>query len=118
MSEESAYQILKVHSRDNSRTPMQWEDAPHAGFTSGSPWIGVNPNYRRINAARQTAEPDSIFRHYQALIRLPEAIRCTGRRGFFPSHPPASVRIGLLPALEGRDLDLCEQFLSQSLLLD
>ena len=87
MSEESAYQILKVHSRDNSRTPMQWEDAPHAGFTSGSPWIGVNPNYRRINAARQTAEPDSIFRHYQALIRLRKQYAVLAEGDFSPLTP-------------------------------
>ena len=70
MSEESAYNILKVHSRDNSRTPMQWTDGENAGFTAGTPWISVNPNCRHINAESQVGDPDSIFSHYRALIRL------------------------------------------------
>ncbi len=70
MSEESAYNILKVHSRDNARTPMQWDGGENAGFTAGTPWIGVSPNHTRINAAQQLADPDSIFRHYQALVAL------------------------------------------------
>ena len=70
MSEESVYNILKVHSRDNSRTPMQWEGSPNGGFTTGEPWISVNPNTAEINAAAQVGDPDSVFAHYQALIRL------------------------------------------------
>lgn len=70
MSEESAYQILKVHSRDNSRTPMQWSDAANAGFTTGKPWISVNPNYTTIHASAQVDDPDSVFTHYQKLIAL------------------------------------------------
>ena len=53
MSEESAYNILKVHSRDNSRTPMQWDGMENGGFTSGTPWISVKPNCGQINAAAQ-----------------------------------------------------------------
>ncbi len=70
MSESAAYEILKVHSRDNSRTPMQWDERENAGFTAGTPWISVNPNYRNINAQSQVGDPDSIFSYYQALIRL------------------------------------------------
>ena len=57
-------------SRDNSRTPMQWDDSPNAGFTTGTPWIAVNENYHQINAARQMNDPDSVFSYYRALIRL------------------------------------------------
>lgn len=57
-------------SRDNARTPMQWTDGPHAGFTSGTPWIGVNPNYRTVNVAADRADPDSVFHHYRKLIAL------------------------------------------------
>ncbi len=57
-------------SRDNARTPMQWDDSPHAGFSTAAPWIAVNPNYLWINAASQVQDPDSIFSYYQALIRL------------------------------------------------
>ena len=57
-------------SRDNARTPMQWNDGENAGFTDGEPWIRVNPNYQKINAAAQMAEEDSIWKCYQKLIRL------------------------------------------------
>ena len=70
LSQEDAYRILQVHSRDNSRTPMQWEDAPHGGFTTGTPWIQVNPNYETINARQQVADETSIFHYYRRLIQL------------------------------------------------
>ena len=57
-------------SRDNARTPMQWSDAPNAGFTTGTPWIGVNPNYRTINAEAQENDPDSVLCFYRRLIAL------------------------------------------------
>jgi oligo-1,6-glucosidase len=56
--------------RDNARTPMQWDTSPHAGFTTGTPWIDVNPNYLTINAAAARADPDSVFHHYRRLIEL------------------------------------------------
>jgi oligo-1,6-glucosidase len=62
--------MVHARSRDNGRTPMQWDAGVQAGFTSGTPWIGVNPNYRQINAAQALADPDSIFYYYQKLIRL------------------------------------------------
>lgn len=70
LTEADAYRILQVHSRDNSRTPMQWSAGEQAGFTKGSPWIQVNPNYRRIHAAEQMEDEDSIFHYYQRLIQL------------------------------------------------
>lgn len=57
-------------SRDNARTPMHWDDSPHAGFTTGEPWIGVNPNHATINAAAAVADEDSVFHHYRRLIEL------------------------------------------------
>ena len=57
-------------SRDNSRTPMQWDDSTNAGFSTGTPWIKVNPNYTEINAREQLQRPDSVFHHYQKLIQL------------------------------------------------
>ena len=61
---------IYAKSRDNARTPMQWNDGENAGFTDGEPWIALNPNYREINAAAQMAEEDSIWKCYQKLIRL------------------------------------------------
>ena len=57
-------------TRDNGRTPMQWDDTAQAGFSTGTPWLAVNPNYREINAAAQTKDPGSVFAHYQRLIEL------------------------------------------------
>ncbi|MDT5218930.1 MAG: oligo,6-glucosidase, partial [Mycobacterium sp.] len=57
-------------SRDNARTPMQWDAGPNAGFTTGVPWLPVNPNHTWLNAAAQTYAPTTVFAHYQALIRL------------------------------------------------
>jgi oligo-1,6-glucosidase len=64
---------MRVGSRDNARTPMQWDASPNAGFSAGQPWIAVNPNYREINAAAADADPDSVFHHYRALIALRRA---------------------------------------------
>lgn len=67
---EQMLAALGARSRDHARTPMQWDASPNAGFTSGEPWIMVNPNYREINAARQVNDPDSVFCYYQRLLRL------------------------------------------------
>lgn len=63
-------EVIWAKGRDNARTPMQWDDSDNAGFTTGTPWIQVNPNFREINVKRALEDPDSIFRYYQKLIRL------------------------------------------------
>jgi oligo-1,6-glucosidase len=63
-------QMIYAKSRDNARTPVQWDDSQNAGFTSGIPWIRMNPNYKEINAKQALADPNSIFCYYQKLIRL------------------------------------------------
>ena len=70
LSKENAYQILAIHSRDNSRTPMQWNDGKNAGFTEGTPWIEVNSDYKNINAAKELEDADSVFHYYKKLIQL------------------------------------------------
>ena len=67
---ETVLNSLSVKSRDNARTPMQWDDTSHAGFTDGIPWLPVNPNYVTINAAAAMADPDSVFHHFRKLIEL------------------------------------------------
>ena len=67
---EDMMRYLKEISRDNARTPMQWDDSKNAGFTDGTPWINVNPNYKEINAKAAVADPNSVFHYYQELIRL------------------------------------------------
>src|SRR6201999_2218937 len=61
---------LRTMGRDNARTPMQWDDSPHAGFTTGMPWLAVNPNSTEINAQAAVEDPDSVFHHYRKLIAL------------------------------------------------
>ena len=70
VSHEEMMGYLKRVSRDNARTPMQWDDSKNAGFTTGTPWIKVNPNYIHVNAKQQVGNPDSVFSYYQKLIRL------------------------------------------------
>ncbi len=70
MAKEQAYEILRAHSRDNSRTPMQWSREANGGFTTGTPWMGVNENYHQINVDSQLKDDDSIYSYYQKLIRL------------------------------------------------
>ena len=70
MTEEEGIRMMRQRSRDNARTPMQWDATPEAGFTTGTPWLPVNPNYVSINAAEQLARPDSVFHYYRKLIAL------------------------------------------------
>lgn len=67
---EEMLRYLRYKSRDNARTPFQWSDEKHAGFSSGEPWIMVNPNYKKINAREQMMREYSIFCYYQKLIRI------------------------------------------------
>ncbi|MCB0665935.1 MAG: alpha-glucosidase [Saprospiraceae bacterium] len=61
---------LNYSSRENARTPMQWDDSENAGFTSGTPWKRVNPNYKEINVAAQEADPQSVLNHFRRMTRL------------------------------------------------
>ncbi len=67
---QTVLSALRVQSRDHARTPMQWDDGPNAGFSTGTPWLPVNPNHRDINAQAQRHDPHSVFAHYRRLIRL------------------------------------------------
>ncbi len=73
LSASDALRIIQIHSRDNGRTPMQWDDTKYAGFSaedSKEPWLAVNGNHTTVNAAAQLKDEDSIFRYYQKLIAL------------------------------------------------
>ena len=70
ISPEDMMKYLCYKSRDNARTPMQWSDEENGGFTKGTPWIKVNPNYVKINAREQMEREDSVFHYYQKLISL------------------------------------------------
>lgn len=70
ISKEDMMRYLCYKSRDNARTPMQWNDQKNAGFTTGTPWIKVNPNYVEINAEEEVKRADSVFSYYKKLIAL------------------------------------------------
>lgn len=70
VSPETMLACFNNVARDNARTPMQWDVSENAGFTTGTPWLAVNPNYREINAAAETGDPDSVYAYYKKLIAL------------------------------------------------
>lgn len=69
-SEAQIMESIYYKGRDNARTPMQWDDSPNGGFTTGTPWLKMNPNYVQINAKESLEDPDSIFHYYRRLIEL------------------------------------------------
>ena len=77
---ESVMESIYAKGRDNARTPMQWDASEHAGFTTGKPWLKVNPNYTTINVAAQEADPHSVLNYYRYLVglRKREDVICDG----------------------------------------
>ena len=69
-SEEEALRLVNRYSRDNARTPVQWDSSKNAGFTTGTPWLPVNPNYKKINVAEQEKDPESVLSYYKKLTAL------------------------------------------------
>ena len=70
ISEKGVLKAIEKFGRDNARTPFQWSAAPSAGFTTGTPWLRVNPDYPRINLEKQLADPGSVFNHYKKMTAL------------------------------------------------
>lgn len=90
LNASQAFEIVRTHSRDNSRTPMQWNDTAEAGFTSGTPWIGVNENYRYINAETEERDENSVLAHYRKLAALRkkyDVISCGNIEPLAKEHP-------------------------------
>ena len=68
LSHEEALSVCEKMSRDNARTPVQWNGEEHAGFTTGTPWLKVNPNYKKINVADQEKDENSVLHYYRKLV--------------------------------------------------
>jgi oligo-1,6-glucosidase len=88
--EDALLSALSIASRDNARSPMQWDASSQAGFTSGTPWFPVNPNHTDINAEAERANPDSVFEHYRKLIALRHDLPVVALGGFdmlLPNDP-------------------------------
>ena len=69
-SPEEALRLVQLESRDNARTPFQWDDTENTGFTTGKPWLKVNPNYTGLNAAQEERDEDSVLTWYKKMIGL------------------------------------------------
>jgi oligo-1,6-glucosidase len=69
-SADDVLKVLRARGRDNARTPMQWDASAQAGFTTGTPWLAVNPNHTEVNAAASVADPRSVYHHYRKLTDL------------------------------------------------
>lgn len=104
--EEKVMRSIRAKSRDNARTPMQWDDTVHAGFSSAEPWIEENPNYPEVNVSRNLSDPSSVFHYYQEMIRL--------RKKY-----PALIYGSYSPLLEEEEKIFCyqRQFEGQTLLI-
>lgn len=101
---EEVLAALRRTSRDNARTPMQWTAGENAGFTTGTPWIAVNPNHPQINADTARADPDSVFAHYRALIDLRHGSRVVSAGGFALALPDHEQIFGYVRELDGQAL--------------
>lgn len=112
-SKEEIMESIYAKGRDNARTPMQWNMEENAGFTKGTPWLKVNPNYKEINAEDQRRDPDSVFHYYKRLIELrknyPVFIR-----GAFELFLEEDERIFAYTRTDGDDkLFVCANFTSE-----
>ena len=85
-TKEEAIAILNQKSRDNSRTPVQWNRSQNAGFTSGTPWIGLSSNYKNINVADNLKDKDSVFHFYKKLIKLRKEYKVISHGSFTPLY--------------------------------
>lgn len=85
-----AWAGIRSKGRDNARTPMQWSDRPNAGFTTGVPWIPVNPNYPRLNAEQQARDPGSVLAFYRALLGLRRRSEALLHGTFRPLEQPGA----------------------------
>ncbi|MCL2764768.1 MAG: alpha-glucosidase [Treponema sp.] len=94
---------IKASSRDNARTPVQWDDSENAGFSRVKPWLGINGNYRQINYASQKNDPQSVLNFYKKLIALRRENKCLIYGEFLPVYADTRLMIyqRRLPAGEG-----------------
>ena len=107
---DDAFRIIQIHSRDNGRTPMQWTDGQNAGFTTAEPWIGVNANHTDVNAEAELADEDSIFRHYQKLIRLRKDLDVIAYGDFAPVDQKNAQILAYRRSYEGHTLLVVSNF--------
>jgi len=121
LSDAEALAVCSAMSRDNARTPMQWKDAPQAGFTSGTPWLKVNDNYPVINVEKEEGQPDSVLHYYRKLIALrkSEEYRELFTYGKFePAYENADHVMAYYRILQGRRVLVAANFGTDTIELD
>ena len=121
LSDAEALAVCSVMSRDNARTPMQWKDAPQAGFTSGTPWLKVNDNYPVINVEKEEGQPDSVLPYYRKLIALRKSgeyreLFTYGK--FEPAYENADHVMAYYRILQGRRVLVAANFGTDTIELD
>ena len=121
LSDAEALAVCSVMSRDNARTPMQWKDAPQAGFTSGTPWLKVNDNYPVINVEKEEGQPDSVLHYYRKLIALRKSgeyreLFTYGK--FEPAYEDADHVMAYYRILQGRRVLVAANFGTDTIELD
>jgi oligo-1,6-glucosidase len=109
---------LRKMGRDNARTPMQWSADRHAGFTSGEPWIPVNPNHDSINAEAAVADPDSVFHHYRRLIELRHSLPVIARGDFTMRLEDDERVYAFTRALDGDELLVLGNFTGDAMVVE
>jgi oligo-1,6-glucosidase len=107
---ETVLEAMRHMSRDNARTPMQWNDSPNAGFTTGTPWLPVNPNYRQINVAEAVDDPNSIFHYFRRVIALRHADPVVAYGDFTMLLPDDELVYAYTRALDGVSLLVVANF--------
>ena len=121
LSDAEALAVCSVMSRDNARTPMQWKDAPQAGFTSGTPWLKVNDNYPVINVEKEEEQTDSVLHYYRKLIALRKSgeyreLFTYGK--FEPAYENADHVMAYYRILQGRRVLVAANFGTDTIELD
>jgi oligo-1,6-glucosidase len=101
---------LRLGSRDNARSPMQWDATDHAGFTTGTPWFAVNPNHREINAEAAVADEGSVFHHYRQLISLRHTEPAIAHGDFHLHAMPHPTLYAFTRSFEGTELLVVANF--------
>ncbi|MDT7686342.1 MAG: oligo,6-glucosidase [Pseudonocardiales bacterium] len=115
---DEALAALRIMSRDNGRTPMQWDAGPWAGFSMAQPWIPINPNYTEINAEAAIVDPDSVFHHYRKLIELRHSEPVVVHGSFHMLLPHDEQIYAFLRRLGGVELLVLGNFSSADAVVD
>jgi len=110
MSERDFVAGANRNGRDNARTPVQWSDAPQAGFTTGTPWIEVNPNADTLNVAADRADPNGVFAHYARLTHLRRTMEIVSHGRFVPCAEDDPAILAYARESEGRRLSVVANF--------